>query len=64
MDAANITKEIGTSTLVLLALDPHDHLLHTNNLGDSGYLIMRNQGAEYKIIFKSKEQTHSFNFPV
>ena len=33
-------------------------------MGDSGYLILRkNKDQEYDILFKSKEQTHGFNFP-
>jgi protein phosphatase PTC7 len=33
--------------------------MYAANLGDSGYLIYRNE----KIIHKSKEQTHAFNTP-
>ena len=32
-------------------------------MGDSGYLILRKSGLDLIEIFKTKEQTHSFNFP-
>lgn len=64
VNAVNLTREIGTSTLLLLALDPHHNILYTNYLGDSGYLIMRKFEGVFKTIFKSKEQQKQFNFPI
>lgn len=47
----------GSSTCCILVLD--GNLLKAANLGDSGFLVIRNN----QIIFRSKEQQHSFNFP-
>lgn len=57
--ACHLTKSIGSSTFCSLRLDSNDSTVKAINLGDSGYLIIRNN----KILFKSKEQQHSFNFP-
>jgi protein phosphatase PTC7 len=56
-------KETGSATCVIATLDQEQPMLYTCNLGDSGYLILRKSGTELSQIFKSKEQTHSFNFP-
>lgn len=40
-EAVSLTHDKGTSTLVLLALDPEESILHSSNIGDSGYLLMR-----------------------
>ena len=55
--AKNNTKVLGSSTATVLLLN--NGYLHTANIGDSGFLIIRNGG----IIFKSISQQHSFNFP-
>lgn len=47
---------LGSSTLVMVALDPESLLLHTNNIGDSGYMILRKVDEVYQVIFKSSEQ--------
>lgn len=47
----------GSSTCCVLVLE--GNLLRTANLGDSGFLVIRNG----KMVFRSKEQQHSFNFP-
>eukprot|EP01111_Echinosteliopsis_oligospora_P016435 TRINITY_DN6834_c0_g1_i1.p1 TRINITY_DN6834_c0_g1~~TRINITY_DN6834_c0_g1_i1.p1 ORF type:complete len:378 (-),score=107.92 TRINITY_DN6834_c0_g1_i1:562-1695(-) len=47
----------GSSTAVVIVLDGMK--LYAANLGDSGLMIIRGQ----EIIFRSKEQQHSFNFP-
>jgi len=47
----------GSSTCCIVTLD--GFCLRTANLGDSGFMIIR--GTD--IIFRSKEQQHSFNFP-
>ncbi|OQR88517.1 T-cell activation protein phosphatase 2C [Thraustotheca clavata] len=49
----------GGSTAVFLVLDKETGYLDTANLGDSGYLIVRN-GA---LLFRSVEQTWAFNAP-
>lgn len=47
----------GSSTACIVVL--HENSLKAVNLGDSGFLIVRNN----EIFFKTKEQQHSFNFP-
>lgn len=50
---------IGSSTVCLLAFDHETGLLETANLGDSGFLLVRNG----RIITRSQKQTHNFNTP-
>ena len=47
----------GTSTACILVLE--DNKLHAANLGDSGFIVIREQ----KVVFKSPSQQHRFNFP-
>jgi hypothetical protein len=51
----------GSSTVCLLSLKKFDNysVLSTCNLGDSGYMIIRDK----KVIFKSQSQSHRFNAP-
>lgn len=51
------TQVRGSSTACILKLK-HD-ILHACNVGDSGFLIIRNED----VIFQSPHQQHSFNFP-
>jgi len=52
------TKHItGSCTASIAVLDGEE--LQTINLGDSGFMILRNA----RIIYRSKEQQYSFNFP-
>jgi protein phosphatase PTC7 len=44
-------------------LDTEGDYLHTANLGDSGYLLLRKNGFDLVPLFRTKEQTHGFNFP-
>lgn len=44
-------------------LDSQGNYLHTANLGDSGYLLLRQSGYDLVTLYRSKEQTHGFNFP-
>lgn len=50
---------IGSSTACILMFHHETNYLHTCNLGDSGFCIIRNN----KIIHKSQEQQHYFNSP-
>ena len=57
----------GSATAVLASLQ-EPNIMKTTNLGDSGYYIYRAEKAEgdkivLKLIFRSKEQQYSFNFP-
>jgi len=63
IEAAELTTEIGSSTCVIASLDREAPLLYTSILGDSGYLLLRRKGTELVSVFRSKEQTHGFNFP-
>jgi len=47
----------GSSTACILMLDGSSLL--TNNIGDSGFMVIRDE----KILFRFKEQLHSFNYP-
>lgn len=60
--AARVTAQ-GSSTLVLATLSA-DGTLRTANVGDSGYVVLRASDSQrFELQFKSKEQTHGFNFP-
>ncbi|MEE6503934.1 hypothetical protein FKM82_005017 [Ascaphus truei] len=50
---------LGSSTACLVVLDRTSHRLHTANLGDSGFLVVR--GGE--VVHRSDEQQHYFNTP-
>ena len=63
IDAVEDTRVMGSSTCVIATLDRDEAHLHTCNLGDSGYLLLRKSGIDLISLFRSKEQTHSFNFP-
>lgn len=57
-DAYEHSTEIqGSATCCIVLLD--GFCLRTANLGDSGFMVIR--GSD--IVFRSKEQQHSFNFP-
>ncbi|KAK1892682.1 Protein phosphatase PTC7 like [Dissostichus eleginoides] len=47
------------STACIVVLDRRSHRLHTANLGDSGFLVVR--GGE--VVHRSDEQQHYFNTP-
>ncbi|CAB1318414.1 unnamed protein product [Coregonus sp. 'balchen'] len=48
-----------SSTACIVVLDRQSHQLHTCNLGDSGFLVVR--GGE--VVHRSDEQQHYFNTP-
>lgn len=50
---------VGSSTACIVVLDRRSHRLHTCNLGDSGFLVVR--GGE--VVHRSNEQQHYFNTP-
>ncbi len=49
----------GSSTACLLSLNCQTGLLHSANLGDSGYLILRHG----KVVSRSRNVLHHFNCP-
>lgn len=57
------SRQQGSSTAVICMLDHQKNYLHTANLGDSGYLLLRKNGYDLTTVYRSKEQTHGFNFP-
>ena len=63
IEAAHLTNQMGSSTCVITSIDKEAPLLYTANLGDSGYLLLRRNGSELTTVYRSKEQTHGFNFP-
>jgi protein phosphatase PTC7 len=50
---------IGSSTACIIVFHRESQSLHTANLGDSGFVIIRNN----KIVHRSQEQQHYFNSP-
>ncbi|KAH8384043.1 hypothetical protein KR009_011826 [Drosophila setifemur] len=50
---------VGSSTACLATLHRRDCTLYTANLGDSGFLVIRNG----RVLHRSEEQTHGFNTP-
>uniref|UniRef100_A0A671T4B4 Protein phosphatase n=1 Tax=Sinocyclocheilus anshuiensis TaxID=1608454 RepID=A0A671T4B4_9TELE len=50
---------LGSSTACIVVLDRRSHRIHTCNLGDSGFLVVR--GGE--VVHRSDEQQHYFNTP-
>lgn len=50
---------IGSSTACIIVFHRESSLLHSANLGDSGFVIIRNN----KIVHRSQEQRHYFNSP-
>lgn len=62
--AADNDKETGSSTFIIVTIDPTKPILQTSLLGDSGYYILRkNEEGKYTGLFRSQEQQHRFNFP-
>jgi protein phosphatase PTC7 len=61
--AAYRTKATGSSTCCLILLDINSYKIFSANIGDSGYLIIRNEEGKLVEYYKSEEQQHSFNFP-
>lgn len=50
---------VGSSTACIILFHHDTNLLHTANLGDSGFVVIRDN----KVIHKSQEQQHYFNSP-
>lgn len=49
----------GSTTACIVSLDTGDSQLHTVNLGDSGYMLVR----KGRILARSQDQQHYFNTP-
>ncbi len=84
VEAAKKTQSQGSSTFCMCSLDFEKNYLHTINMGDSGYMVIRDvaiksrpqstyekaltekgeeEPVDLKILYKSEEQQHQFNFP-
>ncbi|EDW81180.2 uncharacterized protein Dwil_GK19179 [Drosophila willistoni] len=50
---------VGSSTACLVSLNRRDCTMHSANLGDSGFLVIRNG----RMLHRSEEQVHDFNAP-
>lgn len=50
---------IGSSTACIIVFNRDSNYLHTANLGDSGFVVVRSN----KIVHRSREQQHYFNSP-
>lgn len=50
---------IGSSTACIIVFNRESNYLHTANLGDSGFVVVR----ESQIVHRSREQQHYFNSP-
>lgn len=50
---------VGSSTACVVAMHRRDLTLYTANLGDSGFMVLRNG----RVMHRSEEQTHDFNTP-
>ncbi|XXQ37662.1 Protein phosphatase [Plasmodiophora brassicae] len=51
----------GSTTLILGTLSGSK--LHLTNLGDSGAMILRHSGQQWKMLSRTTEQQHEFNYP-
>ncbi|KAG1673491.1 Protein phosphatase PTC7 [Nymphon striatum] len=49
----------GSSTACIMVLDKSDQTVHTANIGDSGFLVVRSG----EVLHRSEEQIHYFNTP-
>eukprot|EP00825_Cyclidium_porcatum_P016012 TRINITY_DN191_c0_g1_i4.p1 TRINITY_DN191_c0_g1~~TRINITY_DN191_c0_g1_i4.p1 ORF type:complete len:307 (+),score=64.24 TRINITY_DN191_c0_g1_i4:68-988(+) len=63
MDAQQQVTCLGSSTLVICTIDKERAILHATYMGDSGYLILRNDNGSLRIVHQYKEQQKSFNYP-
>jgi serine/threonine protein phosphatase PrpC len=54
-----VVQFLGSSTACIVALHKEKRILHTANLGDSGFVVIRSNS----IVHRSQEQQHYFNSP-
>lgn len=50
---------VGSSTACIIALNREERRVYSANLGDSGFLIIR----DGEVVHRSEEQQHYFNTP-
>lgn len=67
IEAVGLNQEQGTSTSLILTIDEDKPMIYASVIGDSSFMILRkvktNHGSHLKVIFQSKEQCKSFNYP-
>ena len=67
VDAVSLNQEQGTSTSLILTIDESKPILYASNIGDSSFMILRkikkSHGTNLRVVFQSKEQYRSFNYP-
>jgi len=55
---------VGSTTATIVCLNHHHPVLHTLNLGDSGFMQLRqDSNGDYRVLEQSEEQQHYFNCP-
>lgn len=54
-----VTLVLGGSTACVVALHKAERIIYTANLGDSGFMLIRNG----EVVHRSEEQQHYFNTP-
>ena len=59
LDDRCFSRVSGSSTACIVALHKEKSILHTANLGDSGFIVIRKSA----IVHRSQEQQHYFNSP-
>eukprot|EP00051_Salpingoeca_urceolata_P030280 m.492497 g.492497 ORF g.492497 m.492497 type:complete len:587 (-) comp32888_c0_seq1:25-1785(-) len=53
----------GSSTACLLTLESSTGLLRAANIGDSGFMVVRDVYREAEVVFRSVQQEHYFGYP-
>lgn len=56
-------KELGSSTFLLVSLDPHEPTLYTSQVGDSGLAVYGRQGTQWEVVHPYQSYQMQFNMP-
>lgn len=56
-------EELGSSTLVVVTLPKQGDKIYTSYIGDSGYIILRENNKTVNLVHSSESQQKGFNFP-
>ena len=62
-EAARRSTSTGSSTLVVGVLDAQANEIDMCLLGDAGYMLVRPEGDSLSLLYRSKDQVFSFDFP-
>lgn len=63
VEAVKLTQSVGSSTIVMAAIDREEPLVQVLNLGDSGLMLLRREKGEVSKVFRTVEKQHYFNCP-